>query len=265
MKLTVGNPLSALRRAAREMLIRSPLQYFPVRVRAGLAKGARWSMLPYSAYWRGDTEADIQAAIRQLGTLRDSVCWDLGTHFGIYTVGMAMAVGRNGHVYGFEPDAVSFKRCQRHLDMNGLTWAKIFPAAASDSDGVAELLLEDGSGQSTSRLPEAGEVTSKDTPRSTVRLMALDTLVERGEILPPVLVKVDVEGHGGAALRGAQKTIAAHLPVFVFSFHSPQELNETRAVLEPLGYVCFRPDGRSVAWPDCDGQGIVLRIRTAQE
>src|SRR6516165_9447744 len=125
---------------------RTPLRNLPVRVRAGLAKGARWTLLPHTAYWRGNTEIEVEAAIRRQGDLRGATCWDLGTHFGIYTVGLAMAVGPTGQVVGFEPDPVSFARCQRHVRMNRLGWVKLYNAAVSSTVGSAVLLLHQGTG-----------------------------------------------------------------------------------------------------------------------
>lgn len=37
----------------------SRLQYFPVKVRAGIAQGAAWTLLPFSSYWRGDQEPEM--------------------------------------------------------------------------------------------------------------------------------------------------------------------------------------------------------------
>src|SRR4051794_29366016 len=101
-----------LRGRISSWLGRTPLAYLPVRVRKGLAKGARWTLLPYTSYWRGHNEVDVEAAIQRQGDLRGMTCWDLGTHYGIYTVGMALAVGPTGEVAGFEPDPASYARCR---------------------------------------------------------------------------------------------------------------------------------------------------------
>ena len=76
-----------------------------------------------------------------------------------------------------------------------------------------------------------------------VSTLVLDRLVERGEIRAPQFIKVDVEGHGAKALTGAQQTIARSRPVIVMSFHSPWEVEETKALLEPSGYRSFTCEG----------------------
>jgi FkbM family methyltransferase len=222
----------------------SPLAYVPVRVRGGLAKGARWTLLPYSMYWRGHSEADVENAIRQVGDLRGAACWDLGAHFGFFTVGLAFAVGADGEVAGFEPDPVSFARCQRHIRMNRLANVRLFHAAVSAEPGDADLLLYGDAGLSTSHLAYPGE-SGVGATRFRVRTVRLDDLVAAGEIRPPRLVKVDVEGHGASALRGAGKTVERHRPAIVMSFHTLDEFEETRRLVDPLGYRMFacRSDG----------------------
>lgn len=225
----------------------------------GLAKGARWTLLPASGYWSGETEMDIEAAIRLHRSIRGATCWDLGTHFGIYTVGMALAVGREGKVVGFEPDPFSFKRCQLHIKMNSLDWVKVFNAAVSDSEGTDQLLLINGTGASTSHFAYEDERFDESVPSVKVRTVVLDKLVERSEIPTPQFIKVDVEGHGTKALRGAIKTISKTYPTLVMSFHSVWELEGTRELLEPLGYRSFNIQGEEQTWSASLYQTAILR------
>jgi FkbM family methyltransferase len=250
--------MSRLKDIASRLMWYTPLQYFPVRVRKGLAKGARWTFGPYSSYWRGHTEMDVEAAIRLHGGIRGATCWDLGTHFGIYTIGMARAVGSEGQVVGFEPDPISFKRCQRHVKMNALTWVKLFNAAVSNSKGLATLILNNGAGASTSHFAYEDEQTDGHVSKVSVQIITLDELVERNEIRPAQFIKVDVEGHGGKALHGAHKSIATYHPTLVMSFHSQCELDDTRELLEPLGYQSFTAEGEPLRWQDSIFRTTVL-------
>ena len=257
--------IAELKSVMRGLLARTPMQYLPVRVRKGLARGAKWTLFPYSANWRGHTEMDIEAAILHHGSLRGRVCWDLGAHFGIYTVGMAFAVGQEGHVYGFEPDPVSFARCRRHVRMNKLDWVTIFNLAVSDSDGARELLVGPNLGAATSHFAYEDEHQNPDERKVQVNLTTLDSLVESGEILPPDFIKVDVEGHGAKALKGAQRTIAAHLPTMVMSFHSLWERDGTRELLDPLGYRAYGSAGMEMDWDATLYRTVVLRSRRTEE
>jgi FkbM family methyltransferase len=251
--------LKRLKGRVGRWLGRTPLRYVPVRVRGGIAKGAWWTLLPYSAYWRGYTEPDVVKSLQQSGDLTGAVCWDLGTHHGIYTVGLALAVGPSGQIAGFEPDPESFARCARHVRMNKLTRVKLFNAAVSDTDGSSELMIYSaGRGTPTSHLAYEDE-TGVGAVRLRVATVRLDTLVAKGEILPPRLIKVDVEGHGARALAGARETLAAHRPAIVMSFHGSAEYAGTRRLIEPLGYRACTPEGEAVDWPQDTNSTLLLR------
>src|SRR4051812_26846547 len=123
----------------------TPIGLFPVRVRAGLAKGARWTAAPFSANWRlGGAEGDVAAALAYLDQPCGAVFWDFGAHFGIHTVGIAMKTGPSGEVVAFEPDPVAFARLTRHVRMNRLTNVILVPAAASRVRGEDILYLPGG-------------------------------------------------------------------------------------------------------------------------
>jgi FkbM family methyltransferase len=225
-----------------------------------MAKGAWWTLLPYSAYWRGHTEPHVEQSVRQSGDLTGAACWDLGTHYGIYTIGLALAVGPTGQVAGFEPDPESFARCARHVRMNNLFQVKLFNVAVSETDGSSELLIEGaGKGTPTSHLAYEDE-TGVGAVRLKITTARLDTLVAKGEIRPPRLIKVDVEGHGAKALTGARATLVAHRPAIVMSFHSSAEYKGTRQLIEPLGYRAWEADGREVEWPTDTRNTFLLRV-----
>jgi FkbM family methyltransferase len=219
-------------------LTRTPLGLCPVRVRRGIARDARWTLFPWTSYWRGTHEPDVQAAMLALGggDIRGWVCWDLGAHFGLYSVGLARRVGPAGEVAAFEPNPLSFARLERHRRMNDLSWLKLYRAAVSDQSGTAELFTYGNLASTTTHLRYEGETRASDIAPLSVQTIRLDELVKAGELRPPQFVKIDVEGHGHHAVRGMAETLAASRPIVLMAFHSRQEREETRAVLDPLGY-----------------------------
>lgn len=244
--------MKSILKAFTTLLSYTPFQYFPVKVRKGLAYGAKWTLLPFSSYWRlGGAEPETDLLIKNYGSKPGSSAWDLGAHFGIYTVGMALAVGPAGEVVAFEPDYFSYKRCKKHVEMNRLSWVKVFNAAASAKDGYAALILYQGAGATTSHLAYQGEVVSDDCSKVTIKTLKLDKLVEDGEIRAPDFIKVDVEGHGGEALKGAQNTIKKYRPAILISLHSPSELEGVQSVLKPLGFKAFDANKTPLTWKDC--------------
>lgn len=231
-----------VQKTAATILRLTGLQYFPVRVRRGFPAGARWTLFPWTAYWRGSYEPAMAQAIDSLGNLSGKSCWDLGAHFGYYSVGLALRTGPEGQVVAIEPLPANFARMERHRRMNRLTWLKAYQCAASDTAGVADFFSSLEAGDTTVHLAYDGEVKTAATPTIPVQLIRLDDLVARGEIRPPDFVKIDVEGHGHHAVGGALESIKRSRPVILMGFHSPQEVAGTEALLRPLGYR-FSPVG----------------------
>jgi FkbM family methyltransferase len=229
---------ASLQSIVSTLLTRTPLGLWPVRVRCGLAQGARWTFFPWTSYWRGTHEPALQSVLGQLGggDLRGWTCWDLGAHFGLYSIGLARRVGATGEVAAFEPNPISFARLERHQRMNRVPWLKLYCAAVSDHCAGSELFTYGNLGTTTTHLPYDGELRGSQVRAIPVRTVRLDDLVTRGELRPPRLVKIDVEGHGQHALAGMRETLRSARPIIIAGFHSPQEIQGMMAALTSLGY-----------------------------
>lgn len=240
-------------------LAASPVARIPVRVRRGPARGARWTLLPFSHNWREGGEGDLAPGLAKLPQVAGAVCWDFGAHFGIHTVGMARQVGPSGQVVAFEPDTVAFARLALHVRMNRLANVVLFRAAVSSAPGVQRLIASGGPGSTVSHFRYPGEPEPEAHLTVAVETIAPDDLVAQGRVRPPDLIKVDVEGHGAAALQGSLASIREKLPVIIFSCHSPAEIGGARQLLEPLDYGAHRLSGAAVSWAEVEvGSGFVL-------
>jgi len=226
----------------------TPLQYLPVRVRHGLAAGARWTFLPYSFYWRSGGEPHVGAALEMLENVEGASCWDFGAHFGIYTVGTAMRAGKNGQIAAFEPNPASFRRLSLHVRMNRLSNVRIFNLGVSDEDAAGDLVLAEGRCSVRSHFNLEGDKAGIDEHSIRVRTVRPDVLVERDEIRPPDLIKVDVQGYGGKALKGSRISIEKKRPLILFSSHSRREADGAGEILRPMGYEVFDRRGNEVGW-----------------
>jgi FkbM family methyltransferase len=220
----------------------SRLELFPTRVRGGLAAGARWTLFPWSAYWRGTHEPRVQAAMLALGggSIVGWSCWDLGAHFGLYSVGLARRVGPGGEVAAFEPNPVSFARLRHHARQNRMPWLKIFDAAVSDTNGRAEVYTYGDASSTSTHLPHEGEPRQAACTPIAIETARLDDWVAAGRIRAPQFVKVDVEGHAHRALAGMDATLRRHRPILIVALHSPEESAGVCTRLEALGYA-FAP------------------------
>lgn len=219
-------------------LLSSTVGLLPVSIRGGAAAGARWTLFPWTSYWRGSHEPEVQAALIGLGhgDIRGWSCWDLGAHFGFYSTALALRVGPTGQVAAFEPNPLSFERLERHRRMNRLDWMKAYQAAASDRTGSSELLTYGELDSTSTHLRFEGETLSESCRPLGIRSLCLDDLVERGELRPPQFVKIDVEGHGHRALGGMKRAVAGSRPSMIIAFHSEPEVRGVLGILEPMGY-----------------------------
>ena len=220
----------------RKLMTASRLQYFPVKVRAGIAQGAAWTLLPFSSYWRGDQEPEMHNCIKEIGIRSGSTCYDLGAHFGIYSVGLARMVGPTGQVVAFEPNPASFDRLERHRRMNRLDWLKTYRAAASDCCQQSKLLTYGSLNSTTTHLAYEGETISPESSPITINSVTLDSLVNSKDIRLPRFVKIDVEGHAHKAHAGAASVLKSSRPTLIVGMHSPQEVEGVLSILEPLDY-----------------------------
>jgi len=227
---------SSPQRWAGRFLLWSRLAWLPLRVRRGFLAGCWWSFYPWTSYWRGTHEPAIQQRLAGLGAMQGWSCWDLGAHFGFYSVGLARRVGPTGEVAAFEPNPLSFRRLEYHRRLNRLAWLKVYSAAASDQSGQTELYTYGELHSTTTHLRYEGETRVAACAPLVVKSIRLDDLVAAGILRPPDFVKIDVEGHGHRALAGMHATVARHRPHLLCALHSPNELTGMQAILAPLGY-----------------------------
>jgi FkbM family methyltransferase len=146
----------------------------------------------------------------EIEVLAEFVSWgdtvvDVGAHRGVYTWHLARIVGSTGRVLAFEPQPDLAAYLQKAF-------------ARSHRVSVASSALSDEAGKATLTIPvwgstamvghatlEGGGEIGIAVPRCT-----LDSLD-----VSPTFVKIDVEGHEAAVLRGARQTIEQHRPTLL--------------------------------------------------
>ena len=155
------------------------------------------------AFYGEYTETEINLLRSFLNS--DSVIYDIGANIGVHTV--AFAKGTK-HVYAFEPNNLNYKLLEinSYYDKN----ISLFDFAISNEVGSTQ--IESFSLGTSGNYGEC-KITSKGQhcPMTTI-----DYLVERKEILPPTLIKIDVEGHEFSVFQGMEKTIKNHMPVIFY-------------------------------------------------
>lgn len=127
--------------------------------------------------------------------------WDVGANVGHYAISFSHWVGPSGRVFAFEPSHVNLSRLRSAC--RGLPNVELRAYGLSDKAERARFL--EGSDHSTSRVLAPGEVAPQD---NEVELRAGDAVIRSGEADLPNVVKIDVEGHEFAVLRGLQAVLA---------------------------------------------------------
>ena len=126
--------------------------------------------------------------------------FDVGANFGYYAVHCAQAVGPTGSVHAFEPDPAASELLVMNANANGLHHRLTTHAVAvSDRDGEVEYHLAEEA--AFSGLTSTGRSATRGVV--TVRSRSLDSVATEHGVQQLDALKIDVEGHEPAVLRGA--------------------------------------------------------------
>ena len=167
-------------------------------------------------------------------------CVDIGANVGAHTVRMGRLVGPDGAVIAIEADPDVAQRAERNIGLNGLGNVTVINAAASERSGKMRLYRPAPNDTNRGRSSLHGHAYLTG-PAITVPVLTVD---EACGGAPVALIKIDVEGHEAAVVRGAAGTIAAHAPAVIFEY-APELLDDPVAQspfgwLAERGYVMFR-------------------------
>jgi FkbM family methyltransferase len=160
-------------------------------------------------------------------------CIDVGANIGVHTVRLARLVGSQGEVIALEPDEEVAHRAHRNIMLNQLSNVHVINAAASDEAGGNVRLYRPDAGDKNRARASLLRHSYLTGTASTVPVVTIDEIC-RG---PVTLMKIDVEGHEAAVVRGAAATIDRDSPAIVFEYN-PQFLRD--ASESPFGWLADR-------------------------
>lgn len=168
---------------------------------------------------------------------------DVGASGGLFTAGFSRAVGEFGRVFAFEPGRGMRAFLETNVRENTLTNVTIVPAAVSDQPGKADFHELPVVAGCTWR-PEASALKlatpASDAETYSVEVVTLDRYF--GDYDRAIhLIKIDIEGFEGNALRGALEILRKHRPFLAIDIHKSltQEGDtqlEVEQIIKPLGY-----------------------------
>lgn len=207
---------------------------FEHRVDAGPAKGIKFHLrMPEDkGIWTGTYEIDFAtrlAAAVKPGT----VAYDIGSWHGFFAG--VMAAQDAEHVHVFEPLPANAERIRRLIALNPTRSITLHACAVGERESEMDLMImpETSMAKLEASTFQAGETSAE---RVRVKVRSIDTMISAGEIAPPALMKIDVEGAEAMVLAGARETIRTHRPVIFAEVHSTSLLDQCRKLLEADGY-----------------------------
>ncbi len=131
-------------------------------------------------------------------------------------------MGPEGKVHAFEPDPANFALLKQNVGLNGCTNVTLHPFALSDRNETVQLYLSEDNAGDHRTWPAQECRQSVSVPTKVL-----------DEVLGPSfrvnLVKMDIQGAEGAALRGMTRLLARQARLSLFTEYWPFGLREGRS------------------------------------
>lgn len=143
---------------------------------------------------------------------------DVGANIGYYSLIAGRAVGPSGRIYAFEPDPRTAKSLRANVAANGLETITVLERVVSDRPGRVELLQTASAPHTGLYPPISGEAVVGVVP---VDAVTLDEVLDGARV---DVMKLDVEGHEPAVLRGMEKTLECSPNLCLFLEFSPEAI-----------------------------------------
>jgi len=164
-------------------------------------------------YWRFANHFEPKTTIFMLRRIdENSVVVDVGAHIGIHTVHLAKSAKL---VIAIEPEPRNYMLLKRNLKLNKVKNVLALPIALSDRDGYTYLSVASSSGAHTLESPNSEVSNVKFVDRVKVRTMTFDSLIKFLKLSHVDLVKIDVEGHEEAVLKGMKNALQNNPPQII--------------------------------------------------
>ncbi|TAK34973.1 MAG: FkbM family methyltransferase [Saprospiraceae bacterium] len=130
------------------------------------------------------------------------IFYDIGASVGAISIPVGMKI-KPGRVISFEPDPENAASLRGNFLLNKVEGFKIIPCAVADSAGEMQLFTQGSNGWSPS-LRQVNGIQSS----IPVKIVTVDGLLQTGEIPPPNVMKIDIEGAEMLALKGMSNLLS---------------------------------------------------------
>jgi len=217
----------------------------------------------------GTYDETLMAALRT-HSLESGVIWDVGAHIGYESLCFATVVGPAGRIVAFEPNPANVREWQRNVSGNAELAPRlsIQAVALCDRSGTAAFRFsEDVADGRSSGSHLAGVMPPEEAASyagfdlANVACARVDDLVEAGDIAPPTLIKIDVEGAEADVLRGAIRTLQRHRPILLVEVHHVRAMHDVDEILRDAEYATTLLDSPEDSASRCFLEGVPAEPR----
>lgn len=165
--------------------------------------------------------------------------FDIGSNVGFFALVAARLVGEGGMVHAFEASPRCARSLERNVRRNSLPQVVVHATAVGRQSGWVQLHEGRHPGGATTSEPN---LPGDYTGTITVPCVSIDDLVGSGQLAPPSMVKIDVEGAETDVLDGMCSVLEANRPVVICELDDltddglARKRVEVAHRLESLGY-----------------------------
>jgi FkbM family methyltransferase len=137
---------------------------------------------------------------------------DIGAHFGVFSLAAAHFGGK---AVAVDPSPIATRMIARQSALNGLTdRIHIVQAAVSDESGAVGMLSSGVFSDGYFKITQGRAKSELTRTQATT----IDHLVSKHGV--PTHIKIDVEGHEAAVLRGGRETLDQFAPILFLELHN---------------------------------------------
>ena len=214
----------------------APEGFTRVTIASGPAEGLdmRLDLHAEKDYWLGTYEPDLQLAAEKMIS-PVSVVYDVGANIGYISLMCASLTAEEGHIFSFEALPSNIIRLTENVAINNLSSRITIVHAAVISQNGPVTFYTHQSGAMGKAAGSAGR-DEKYLDSVMVNGVALDDFVYNGKHPVPDIVKMDIEGGEGNALKGAGKLLTAGKPSFLIELHGEVAARSVWEILVNHGY-----------------------------
>lgn len=169
------------------------------------------------------------------------VVFDIGAHAGMHAIYLSRLAS---NVYTFEPVPQTFKWLKQNIEVNKCHNIVAINSAVGDEVGTVQMQIfsPEMSGWNSIHIPDTNE--AKPVTTTEVAITTLDSYTQQNNIDRIDFLKIDVEGHELAVLKGARRLLMEsridYISFEVTEMHV-KDATETFDLLKSYGYETTEP------------------------